>query len=178
MSLEDKMAELERPVSAMLAKGAGFSPQRHGWNGRRLHKRMLSTEGADTTQSFTYGGCGMAVIAKGDDGHTQRRSYPTWQGGDGFQGGYEARETARSHGAHRSDLRRSHRSSDSPARMPRGAARRDPRIEPDGAPDPRRSCGHPAELDRVLGTEISLAGRIVQLQAGLLGKLRYGSAQG
>jgi TldD protein len=36
------------------------------------------------------------------------------------------------------------------------------------------SCGHPTELDRALGTEISLAGGSF-LQPDLLGKLRYGS---
>jgi TldD protein len=37
------------------------------------------------------------------------------------------------------------------------------------------SCGHPTELDRALGTEISLAGGSF-LQPDLLGKLRYGSS--
>jgi TldD protein len=37
------------------------------------------------------------------------------------------------------------------------------------------SCGHPTELDRALGTEISLAGGSF-LQPELLDKLRYGSA--
>jgi TldD protein len=36
------------------------------------------------------------------------------------------------------------------------------------------SCGHPTELDRALGSEISLAGGSF-LQPGMLGKLRYGS---
>jgi TldD protein len=38
------------------------------------------------------------------------------------------------------------------------------------------SCGHPTELDRAMGSEISLAGGSF-LQPSLLGKLRYGSAQ-
>src|SRR4029077_15961882 len=36
------------------------------------------------------------------------------------------------------------------------------------------SCGHPTELDRALGSEISLAGGSF-MQPGMLGKLRYGS---
>ena len=31
----------------------------------------------------------MHVFAVGDDGASQRRSYPSWQGSDGFQGGWE-----------------------------------------------------------------------------------------
>src|SRR6185312_1228074 len=55
----------------------------------RVWKRLLSTEGTDVRQVFTYGACGMQAIAIGDDGVAQRRSHPTWQGGDGFQGGCE-----------------------------------------------------------------------------------------
>ena len=43
----------------------------------------------DVTQRFTYGACGMHVHTVGDDGTAQRRSYPTWRGGDSFQAGYE-----------------------------------------------------------------------------------------
>jgi TldD protein len=138
----------------------------------RTHKRLMTTEGTDVTQTFTYGAHGMQAIAVGDDGATQRRSFPTWQGGDGFQGGYE-----RVAGI------------DLLAQVDRVAAEAVALLSADPMPAGTRdvllessqvglqiheSCGHPTELDRALGTEISLAGGSF-LQPELLGKLRYGA---
>jgi TldD protein len=114
----------------------------------------------------------MQVIAVGDDGLAQRRTYPTWQGGEGFQGGYE-RVVAL----------------DLMANVDRLADEACALLTADPCPPGTRdvlldssqlalqiheSCGHPTELDRALGSEISLAGGSF-LQPDLLGKLRYGS---
>ena len=89
ISLETKLAALDGPVRA-LREGDKRLQSAEAWmDWARLTKRLLTTEGTDVTQSFTYGACGMHVFALGDDGVSQRRSYPTWQGGDGFQAGYE-----------------------------------------------------------------------------------------
>jgi TldD protein len=119
-----------------------------------------------------YGACGMQVIAIGDDGVAQRRTYPTWQGGEGFQGGYE-----RVVGL------------DLIGNVDRIADEAIALLSADPCPEGTRdvildssqlglqiheSCGHPTELDRAMGSEISLAGGSF-LQQELLAKLRYGS---
>jgi len=87
--LHDKLALLDAPVRAMLTAGKPIQSAEAWMSWTRQHKRMLSTEGSDTRQSFVFGACGMQVIAVDDAGQAQRRSYPTTQGTDGFQAGYE-----------------------------------------------------------------------------------------
>ncbi len=172
VSIEHKMAELERPVRAMLARGNPIQSAEAWMEWTRLEKRLYSTEGADTAQSFRYGGCGMSVLAVDDAGHVQRRSYPTWAGGDGFQGGYE-RVKELDLMAHTDRLCEEATALLTAPPCPEG--RRDVILESSQvALQIHESCGHPAELDRVFGTEISLAGGSF-LQPNLLGKLRYGS---
>jgi TldD protein len=172
VSIEEKMADLERPVRAMLARGKPIQSAEAWMEWTRLEKRLLSTEGTDTTQSFTYGGCGMSVIAIDDAGQAQKRSYPAWQGGDGFQAGYE-RVKALDLMAHTERLCDEASALLTAPPCPEG--RRDVILESSQvALQIHESCGHPSELDRVLGAEISLAGGSF-LQPDLLGKLRYGS---
>jgi TldD protein len=172
VSIEDKMAELERPVRAMLGRGKPIQSAEAWMEWTRMSKRLLSSEGTDTSQSFTYGGCGMSVIAIDDAGQSQRRSYPAWQGGDGFQGGYE-RVKELGLMAHTERLCDEAAALLSAPPCPEG--QRDLILESSQvALQIHESCGHPTELDRVLGTEISLAGGSF-LQPDLLGKLRYGS---
>ena len=169
--IADRLADLDRPVRALLGSGKPVQSAEAWMEWTRLDKRLVSTEGTDTRQKFTYGSCGMHVIAVGDDGTAQRRSYP-WEGGDGFQGGYEH--------VHALDL------------MANVDRIRDEAVAlltappcPEGARalildssqmalQIHESCGHPTELDRVMGTEISLAGGSF-LQPDLRGKLAYGS---
>jgi TldD protein len=139
----------------------------------RTNKRLLTTEGTDTRQSFTYGACGMQCYAVDDAGMSQRRSYPTWQGGEGFQGGYE-HVHALDLAAHVDRLADEATALLTAPPCPAGA--RDLILESSQvALQIHESCGHPTELDRVLGSEISLAGGSF-LQPSLLGKLRYGSS--
>jgi TldD protein len=170
--LEDKLAELDRPVRAMLARGKPVQSAEAWMEWTLLHKRLLSTEGTDTTQSIVLGGCGMAVITVDDAGHAQKRSYPSWQGGEGFQGGYE-HVRALDLAAHADRICDEATALLTAPPCPEG--RRDLVLESSQvALQIHESCGHPTELDRALGTEISLAGGSF-LQPTLLGKLRYGS---
>jgi TldD protein len=170
--LEEKLALLDRPVRALLARGKPVQSAEAWMEWTLLYKRLLSTEGTDTTQALTYGGCGMAVITVDDAGKAQKRSYPSWQGGEGFQGGYE-RVRALELEAHTDRI-----CDEATALLtapPCEEGQRDLILESSQvALQIHESCGHPTELDRVLGTEISLAGGSF-LQPGLLGKLRYGS---
>jgi TldD protein len=174
--LAQKLAVLDAPVRALMAKRDQGKPIRsaEAWmEWTRTHKRLLTTEGTDVRQTFTYGACGMQAIAVGDDGVAQRRSYPTWQGGEGFQGGYERIAQL--------DLMGNvdHVADECVALLtaaPCPAGTRDVILESSQVGlQIHESCGHPTELDRALGTEISLAGGSF-LQPDLMSKLKYGSS--
>lgn len=169
---EDKLARLERAARAILAAGKPVRSASAWMQFTRQKKRLLTTEGTDVSQDFTYGACGMQGIAAGDDGRVVTRSYPTWQGGEGFQGGFE----------HVAAL-------DLDAAVPVLVDELRELVVAPACPEGKRtiildasqvglqiheSCGHPTELDRALGTEISLAGGSF-MQPDMLGELRYGS---
>jgi TldD protein len=137
----------------------------------RQQKIFASTGGSRIAQSTTEMGGGIEAIAI-SGGEFQRRSYPNPFGGDYHASGWEFIESL--------DL-------------PGNAARvRDEAIALLDAPKApagsfdlvigssqlalqvHESCGHPTELDRALGLEISLAGGSF-LQPSMLGSFRYGS---
>jgi TldD protein len=154
--VEDKLALLDAPVRA-LRQGDPRLVSAEGWmEWTRQRKRLLTTEGTDTHQSFTFGACGMHVFAAGADGASQRRSYPTWQGGDGFQAGWE-RVAALDLMAHVDRVRDEALALLSAPPCPAGT-RTLVLDSSQMALQIHESCGHPAELDRVLGSEITLAG--------------------
>ncbi len=169
--LEEKLAVLDAPVRALMGK-RGIRSAEAWMDWTRTHKRLMTSEGTDVAQTFTFGTCGMQAIAIGDDGVAQRRSYPTWQGGDGFQAGYE-RIAALDLLAHVDRI-----ADEAVALLtapPLETRTCDVILESSQVGlQIHESCGHPTELDRALGTEISLAGGSF-LQPDLLGKLRYGS---
>ncbi len=174
--LEDMIAEIERPVRAILARGKPIQSAEAWMDWTRQTKRVLSTEGTDTRQSFTFGTCGMVAIAVDEAGHAQRRSYPAYQGGDGFQAGYERVRAVDllGHAERVADEVIALLGAD-PCTAASSDGRRDVILESSQvALQIHESCGHPAELDRALGGEISLAGGSF-LQPSMLGKLRYGS---
>lgn len=170
--LDEKMRALEAPVRALLRGGKPIVSADAWMEWVRLEKRLLTTEGTDTTQRFTYGGAGMQVFALGDDGVSQRRSYPTWQGSEGFQAGYE-RIAALDLMGHTDEIRDEAIGLLSAPACPEGP--HDLILDASQvALQIHESCGHPTELDRALGSEISLAGGSF-MQPGMLGKLRYGA---
>lgn len=170
--LETKLAALDAPVRALRSGGAKVQSAEAWMEWTRVHKHLVTTEGTDTTQSFTYGACGMHVFAVNDAGDAQRRSYPTWQGGDGFQAGYE-RIAALDLSGNAERTRDEAIALLSAPPCPTGA--RDLILESSQVGlQIHESCGHPTELDRAMGSEISLAGGSF-MQPNLLGKLRYGS---
>jgi TldD protein len=170
--LADKLAALEAPVRALLGFGKPVQSAEASMEWTRLHKRMLSTEGSDTSQSFTYGACGMQVTAVDDGGQTQCRSYPVWVGGNSFQAGYERVEALDLLG---NTTRIAEEARDLLRAPPCPSGVKDVILESSQvALQIHESCGHPTELDRALGSEISLAGGSF-LQPHMLGSFRYGS---
>ena len=171
---EDRLAVLDRAVSTLQRGGDGArirsAEAQMEW--RRMEKRLLTTEGTDVSQTSTIGACNMQAVAVADDGEAQTRSFPTWHGAHAFQGGYERIAQLDLEG-------------NAPQVQSEAVALLTAPPCPDGARDlilessqvalqVHESCGHPTELDRALGTEITLAGGSF-LQPGMLGSYRYGS---
>ncbi len=172
IALETKLGALDSPVRALRAGDPRLVSAEAWMDWTRQTKRLLTTEGTDVTQRFTFGSCGMHVFARGDDGVSQRRSYPCWQGGDGFQAGWERVGALDLDG----NVDRIKDEALALLRAPAcPAGTRTLLLESSQVGlQIHESCGHPTELDRAMGSEISLAGGSF-LQPGLLGKLRYGS---
>ncbi len=172
VSLEQKLADLSAPEAALRQGGAPIKSAEAWMSWTRLDKLLLTSEGSDIEQHFVYGGAGMLAIAVGSDGAMQRRSYPGTPGFEQLQAGYEViAESRLLEGAPR--IRKEAIDLLTAEACPPG--RRDVILASSQlALQVHESCGHPTELDRALGHEISLAGGSF-LQPELLGKLRYGS---
>jgi TldD protein len=133
----------------------------------REHKWFVSSEGSRLEQTIVEAGGGVAATAVGDGGVFQRRSFA-----DHAQAGYEFVDEL-----------------ELPAQAERCAEEATALIAAPACPPGIRtvilgsamlalqiheSCGHPVELDRVLGSEASFAGTSF-MTVDQLGLLQYGS---
>jgi TldD protein len=137
----------------------------------KTDKTFASSEGAFIEQSILESGAGISATAV-DGREAQRRSYPNSHGGDYASLGYEFVEEMKL-------LENAERVREEAVQL----LLADPLPEMETtiiisgnqmALQVHESCGHPTELDRVLGTEISLAGGSF-LTMDKLNKLKYGS---
>ncbi len=137
----------------------------------KTNKLFISTEGAEIEQDIIESGAGFEVLAvKGKE--VQKRSYPNSHGGDFATRGYEFIEEMNLMD-HTDRVREEAIALLSAAPCPDTVTT----VIITGsqmALQVHESNGHPTELDRVLGTEISLAGGSF-LTVDKLGKLKYGS---
>ncbi|MCC6215683.1 MAG: TldD/PmbA family protein [Polyangiaceae bacterium] len=170
--LDRKLEDLTAPVSALLAGGPPIRSAEAWMTFTRVEKLLLTTEGADLEQRLTYGGAGMQAIAVGDDGRAQRRSHPASAGFEQLQAGYEV--VARRELLANADRVRAEAIELLGAEPCPAGAREVILGSSQLALQIHESCGHPTELDRALGFEISLAGGSF-LQPPMLGAFRYGS---
>ena len=137
----------------------------------RTNKMFCSTEGALIEQQIVESGGGYEATALGA-GEAQRRSYPNSHRGDYACAGYEFIRGMNL-------LQNAERVADEAAALikAKDCPAMDTAVIINGsqmALQVHESCGHPTELDRVLGTEISLAGgSFMTLEK--YGKLKYGS---
>ena len=170
--LEDRIGLLMECDQAM--HGASEIKVRTGFI-RAVHeeKHFASTEGADITQERIETGAGIDARAVAPDGSdTQVRSYPSSHGGNMGSRGWELVEEL-----------------DLPDNAERIAAEAVELLDAPHCPAGERdiilegsqlalqvheSCGHPIELDRVLGMEASFAGTSF-LTTDKLDHFRYGS---
>ena len=138
----------------------------------RTEKLFLSTEGSLIHQDITESGATMEALAV-LDGDVQRRSYPMANGGSVAQAGYEYVKGLDLVG-HAPRVRREAVALLRARECPSGVTT--VILLPDQlALQLHESCGHPVELDRVLGQELSFAGGSF-LDPGKLGTFRYGSS--
>jgi TldD protein len=158
-------------VNAVLKKKPAIRVAESSMTFIRTEKLFASTEGSLIEQGLLESGAGFVATAV-EGGEVQRRSYPSSLGGDFGSGGFELIE-----GMHLLEHAE-------PVREEAIALLTAPPM-PAGRFDiilggsqvglqVHESCGHPAELDRALGTEVSLAGASF-LTTDLLGTFRYGS---
>jgi TldD protein len=168
--LDRKVDLLVRAVEAMRAVPRVVSAEA-SMDFYRFTKAFRSTGGADLRQEVTESGAGLIATAE-VDGEVQRRSYPNSFRGNFRAAGYEfvdAMDLVGHAPAVAEEAVALCTAPDCPAgetTLVLGADQVGLQIH--------ESCGHPAELDRVLGTEISLAGGSFMGIDGL-GTLRYGS---
>jgi len=139
----------------------------------KIHKIFISTEGSEIEQTIFESGGGIAAYAIGE-GDFQKRSYPSSFGGDYATRGYEFIEEMNL-------LENAERVAEEANQLLFAPS------TPEGITDivlggsqlalqVHESCGHPVELDRVLGKEISYAGGSF-LTLDKLNNFTYGSPE-
>jgi TldD protein len=170
VSLDDKIALLLRCNETMMSTPNIISAEASIYS-QREDKIFASSEGAYIEQELYETGCGLEATAV-DEGEVQNRSYPNSVGRHQGTEGWEFVE--------RYDLEgNAARVADEASALLRAKT-----MEPgtttvilDGSQvglQIHESCGHPIELDRVLGTEAAFAGTSF-LTTEKLDGFRYGS---
>ena len=170
VSIDDKLAILFEADAAM-ARVPGVTVREGSIEGGRERKTFASTEGARIEQELTEAGAGIEATAV-NESESQVRSWPNSAGGQHVTGGFEAV-----------------RAMDLPGNAQRIAEEAVALLTAEECPSGpmtlvidssqmalqvHESCGHPIELDRVLGMEASFAGTSF-LTLDKLDTLRYGS---
>jgi TldD protein len=158
-------------TDAIMGKVAGITLRTSSMEAGRERKTFASTEGAHIEQELVEVGAGIEATAV-NDSEVQRRSYPQSAGGQHVTGGFEAiRELRLADNAQRI-AEEAVALLDAP-QCPSGEMTLiidSPQL----ALQVHESCGHPIELDRVLGMEASFAGTSF-LTVDKLDRLQYGS---
>lgn len=167
----EKKIELLLKATEILQKNKKIKVAEGSMDFHRTEKLFASTEGAFIQQSILESGAGIMATAV-DGNEVQRRSYPNSHRGDFATRGYEfiqemhLEENAERVREEALELLSAPACPDMATTVIITGSQMTLQVH--------ESCGHPSELDRVLGTEISLAGGSF-LSLDKLNKLRYGS---
>jgi len=170
--LDRKIAALLGPIERMHAglPAGGSTTASMDWV--HVVKTFVSSDGARIEQDTLHGGAALSCLVVGDDGKPQRRSFPCFLDADVAQGGFEILDRL-GLDEHAERIREEAIALTTAPPCPSGE--RDLILEGSQlALQVHESCGHATELDRVLGTEKSLAGASF-LVPEMLGTMRYGS---
>ena len=170
VSIDDKLRILFEADAAM-GRVSGVAVREGTIESGRERKTFASTEGARIEQEIVEAGAGIEATAF-DDNDSQSRSYPNSAGGQVMTGGFEvvrAMDLA-AHGERIAEeavaLLAAPQCPSGEMTVIIGASQLGLQVH--------ESCGHPIELDRVLGMEASFAGTSF-LTLDKLDTLRYGS---
>ena len=135
----------------------------------RLAKHFVNSSGADLRQTMVESGFSIGAVAVGDDGYSYRRSYNNMaQAGWEYITGLDLVREGGRVGREAGELVSAPWAPAGPTTAVVG-----PEMV---ALLVHESCGHPIELDRVLGWEAAFAGTSF-LMPEMLGSFRYGSPQ-
>ena len=137
----------------------------------KRHRYFASTDGASIEQRIIESGAGLEVVA-GRDGEAQMRSFPNSHRGALAQAGYEyvkGLDLVGGAATIQTEVLQLLR-----AKMPKAGLTTLVLDPTQAVMQLHESCGHPTELDRVQGTELSYAGGSF-LTPDKLGTFRYGS---
>jgi len=170
VSLEEKI-ELLLKATELLRKDNRIKVAEGSMDFYKTEKLFASTEGAFIRQSILESGAGIMATAV-DGNEVQRRSYPNSHRGDYATSGYEFIRGLKL-------IENADRVREEAIELLSAPACPDKTTDliitgSQVALQVHESCGHPTELDRVLGTEVSLAGSSFMTQ-DKLNKLKYGS---
>ncbi len=170
VSLDDKL-RLLFDVDAEMGRVAGLTTRHATYGAVSEHKVFASSAGAHLEQDLVECGAGFTVTAVNDD-EAQERTYPAL-GGQMVTGGFEA-VRALDLVVHAQEISEQAVALLEAPQCPSGEMT----VIIDSsqmALQVHESCGHPIELDRVLGMEASFAGTSF-LTTDNLGVLQYGSS--
>jgi TldD protein len=174
---EDPFAvSLDRKIELLLAADAqmdvpGVTTRQGSLGALRRHQFFASSEGSRIEQTIIEAGGGLDATATGD-GEVQSRSYPNSFGRQQLTAGWEAVEEMDLVGSGR-------RIAEEAVALLRADLCPEGRMTlildaTQAALQVHESCGHPTELDRVLGFEAAYAGTSF-LMPEMRGAFRYGS---
>ncbi len=172
VSLDEKLSMLQTATEIASKNAPLIRRALAQMNWVRVRKALVTSEGTEIIQRFVYGGAGLSCFAVNSEGLAQRRSLPAAMDGEAGQGGYERVDPK----VFFALAERTREEAIGLLHAPQvSVGRRTVILESSQlALQVHESCGHPCELDRAFGTEISLAGGSF-LQPELLQRFRYGS---
>jgi TldD protein len=167
----DEKLELLMRADEILRKAPEIKNAESALRFHAAEKFFTSSDGAEITQHITESGGGLEVRAV-RDGEAQQRSYPAAHGGESAARGWEFIASLKL-------VENAERVREEALQLlkadPCPSGEFDIILDSNQlALQIHESCGHPTELDRALGMELSFAGGSF-LTPDQLGKLRYGS---
>jgi len=175
VGVDEKIALFADALAAMQAKGGdALKRRRANYAGHRVETLLMTGHGTRVHQEVTLCGGGVTAIAE-TDGVVQRRSLPKSDEGDVLQAGWEHVEALGLKAA-------AERAAEEAVMLTRAAPVPElvTTIVLGGAQlslQIHESVGHPTELDRVFGQEVSLAGSsfLIPETLDVKGGYRFGS---
>ncbi|HET8571838.1 MAG TPA: TldD/PmbA family protein [Candidatus Limnocylindria bacterium] len=170
VSLGEKL-KLLFDADAEMAAVPGVAVRQGSIESGRERKTFASSQGARIEQEIVEAGAGIDATAF-NESESQSRSYPNSSGGQVVTGGFEAVRAMDLAGRARAIAEEAVALLDAP-QCPSGEMTLIVDASQLGL-QVHESCGHPIELDRVLGYEASFAGTSF-LTTDKLGNLQYGS---